>query len=123
MTPTESQALKDEVAELKAENERLTALLEARYKDVRLVEFVNGQLVLEGSIIAHMAEYMAQMLEGYDDGPVANYTETRLTHPRMGELILTMQRLTGKSPHELRREAEAERDLLQERLNEVDDAC
>jgi hypothetical protein len=109
----ETGMTEQEISNLLEENKRLTALLEKRYKDVRLVEFRNGQMVLSGSIIEHMAEFMAQMLEG-PEGPEnntpANYTETRLTHHRMGELVLTMQRVSGKTPHELRREAEAERD-------------
>ena len=96
------------IQELEAEVERLTALLEGRYKDVRLVEIKNGEMVLEGSVVAYMASFLAEMLKSR--GTVANYTETRVTDPELGELVLTLQRVSGKTPHQLRRDAEAERD-------------
>jgi hypothetical protein len=41
-----------------------------------------------------------------------NYMECRLRDDK-GELVLTIRKLEGKTPHELRREAEVERDRLQ----------
>lgn len=106
---------------LLAEIERLTALVEGRFKDVRLIEFSKGELVLKGTLFEHIAEFMAQMLQmGRDDGTAANYTESILHHPELGRLTLTLQRQSGQTPHELRRQAEAERDQAKA---EVQAAC
>lgn len=99
---------------LMAEIERLTALVEGRFKDVRLVEFMQGELVLKGTLFEYIAEFMAQMLQaGRQDATAANYTETILNHPELGRLTLTLQRQSGQTPHALRRQAEAERDQVQ----------
>jgi hypothetical protein len=107
-----------EIAE--AEVARLAALSEGRFRDVRLVEFKDGELVLKGTLFEYIAEFMAQMLiSSRDRSDPANYTETRLEHPELGPLVLTLQRGLGKTPHALRREAEAERDALVAALHDA----
>lgn len=111
---TQSEDNPDQV-DLAAEVARLQALLEGRFKDVRLVEMVAGELVLKGTLFEYIAEFMAQMLTiGKDAGQAANYTETILNHPELGRLTLTLQRQSGATPHALRRAAEMERDAARE---------
>ena len=85
--------------------------MEGRFSDMRLVSFLNGTFTFEGPIIQLMAEYMAQMLKPDSEDEAANYTETQVTHDRLGYLIMTIQRASGKTPHQLRRAAEAEERL------------
>lgn len=105
--------------ELEREVVRLRALLEERYDGVRLVEMRGNEMVLQGGPAGYFAAYMAEMLEMRDGGcqPYANYVEMSLTHAKAGPLILTLQRSMGKTPHQLRREAETERDALIEALH------
>lgn len=102
-------ALKAELSALKEENARTMAMLEGRFADVRLVSFNDGKLDVSSGMIPCMAEYLAQMLQGdpaRPDGSLANYVEMTLHHPEVGELVLTLQRASGKNPHQMRREAE-----------------
>lgn len=91
----------------------------------RLVRFENGQFTFKAPIIPLMAEYLAQMLTA-SGGEPANYTETAFYHTALGELTLSLQRKSGKTPHELRMAAEAERDALRAELDalrfSIDDA-
>jgi hypothetical protein len=117
-TGTTDDARRAEAAE--ADIRRLSALLEGRFSDVRLVEFAGGELSLQGTLFEYVAEFMAQMLTAGGARPnPANYTETLLEHPELGPLVLTLQRQSGETPHELRREAEAERDALIEALHDA----
>lgn len=103
-------ALKAELSALQAENDRTKAMLEGRFADVRLVSFTDGKLDVSSGMIPCMAEYLAQMLQGdpaRPDASLANYVEMTLYHPEVGELVLTLQRASGKTPHQLRREAES----------------
>jgi hypothetical protein len=101
-------------AELEQEVDRLRALLEQRYEDVRLVEMRGGEMILEGGPVGYFAAYMAEMLEPRDNQgkSYANYVEMKLSHDQAGPLCLTLQRSLGQTPHQLRREAEVERDAL-----------
>ncbi|MCW3784448.1 hypothetical protein [Defluviimonas salinarum] len=119
--PFPDDAVISRIAELEAENTRLTALLDGRFKDVALVEFRGGQLVLEGTIMAYIAEFMAQVLMMGDKDPekAANYTESEVFHPVLGRLVLTLQLARRKTPHQFRREAEAERDRLIQALHDA----
>ena len=42
-----------------------------------------------------------------------------MSHPEVGGLIVTLQREDGKTPHQLRIEAEAERDRLRAALVDI----
>lgn len=117
---TALQAEREQAERAEAEVKRLSALLEGRFSDVRLVEFTGGELSLQGTLFEYVAEFMAQMLTAGGARPnPANYTETRLEHPELGPLVLTLQRQSGQTPHALRREAEAERDALVEALHDA----
>ena len=123
--PCENPSLQDLLEErdaLRAEVTRQAALLEERYADVRLVSFVDGYLTLRGGPIPAIIASLAQMLGKGGDGPIANYTETRVHDAELGELVLTLQRSEGKTPHELRRAAEAQRDQLADAIAVAIDA-
>ncbi|MCE6958385.1 hypothetical protein LAZ40_04850 [Cereibacter sphaeroides] len=110
----------ERIAELEAEVSRLSALVESRYRDIRLVDIdENGQLQLQGSLFEHMAAFLAEMLKVEGRQEPANYTESELHHPELGRLTLTLQRASGKTPHQLRREAELQRDALEARLRDL----
>ena len=100
------------------EEARVEALLAARLGELRLISIDNGQITFGGEMVRILAEIMAQMLEAGGAGP-ANYTETRIFHDRLGPLVLTLQRVTGQTPHELRRAAETERDDLVAALHDA----
>lgn len=81
---------------------------------------------------ATMFSYIAGVMAGWfvdtngKDGeggiaPAPNYRETQmeLTRTPIGPLVFTIQRQNGKTPHELRLRAEAERDALAARVAEL----
>ena len=45
-----------------------------------------------------------------------NYIEMRFHNEATGPLLLTLQRVNGKTPHQLRTEAEKERDILRAKV-------
>jgi hypothetical protein len=98
---------------------RLEALLDDRLGELRLIAIEDGQITIGGPLVRVMAEAMAQMLEAGDPGNPANYTETRISHDRLGPLVLTLQRVSGRTPHEMRRATESERDALLVALHEA----
>ena len=58
-----------------------------------------------------------QMLDETDTGSTStNYLETRCMTPHHGELVVTVQRLQGKSPHALRKQAESDKAILVKHL-------
>ena len=105
------------VAELERLLAEQAALLEERFSDLDLVGVENGVITLKGPLIPLLAEAMAQMLRPDGRSEPANYTETAVTHEELGPLTLTLQRKSGKTPHELRLAAEtrAEQAELRER--------
>lgn len=61
---------------------------------------------MRGEAVKHVAGAMAGWLRDID---AANYGEMKLQDPTTGQMmVVTVQRLEGKTPHELRLEAEAE---------------
>lgn len=78
----------------------------------RLVSFENGMFTFSAPIVRLMTEYLAQMLIVTGAETPSNYTETEVFHDKLGALTLTLQRRSGKTPHQFRMEAEAERDAL-----------
>lgn len=97
------------------EVERLSAIVEKHIdpKQVMLtgLNVQNGSfdLGLEGGPVRLFA---AAFAEYFKESPASNYIEMQLgsTDPEIGDLVCTLQRKQGKTPHALRREAERERD-------------
>lgn len=73
----------------------------------------SGHLTLEMKhpLVATMAGALANML---DEQQATNYLEIQMQHKISGALILTLQRQNGKTPHQLRRQAEEELAWLKE---------
>ncbi len=77
----------------------------------------------QGGAAQLMAELFAQE---FKDGQGINYIEMRFTsqHAMPGEsFLVTVQRLAGKTAHDLRLQAEAERDTLRARVAELEARC
>ncbi len=103
------------VLELEAVIASQAALIEERYSDMKLVGFEDGVFTFISPIIPLVAEAMAQTLRPDRASGPANYTETSITHEELGPLTLTLQRMTGATPHELRIAAETRADQAERR--------
>lgn len=77
-------------------------------------------MTLEGArhTMCFLADAMVTFFKG-EGG--TNYVEVKVHHPE-GDFILCVQRAAGKTPHELRREAEVERDALGAQVAELKEA-
>lgn len=109
------------VDQLKDELMRQYAMLQDQFDNLSLVEMhvVDGTLTmnLENGPVAYLAEYMAQVL-GHPGEP-HNYMEITINHKTLGPMVLTLQRVSGKTPHQLLKEAQAEVDRLKRHLNQM----
>ena len=105
----------ERAAELEAVIAEQAALIEGRFSDMRLAGFENGVFTFTSPIIPLIAEAMAQALQPDPETGPANYTETAVAHRELGDLTLTLQRKSGKTPHELRRAAETRADQAERR--------
>lgn len=63
--------------------------------------------------------FVGWMAEWFREQGGMNYVEVEAFHPEAGPLVFTMQRKDGKTPHELRREAEATIARLQQDINNL----
>lgn len=108
---------------LQAENDELRALLTERVlNESRVKSFIANHggfsIEMEGGAFAIMAEAFAKQLY---ESSASNYLELQFEsdeYASLGQIVMTVKRETGKTPHMLRVEAEAQRDALQE-ANEV----
>ncbi|QQE90460.1 hypothetical protein [Azotobacter chroococcum] len=100
-----------------AENERLREVLAEKLIDSTMltgIDIGNGSLTIgaKGGVCGIMADSFGQML--FESG-AENYIEAFFSsskHPELGQIVVTVKRETGKTPHQLRQVAEAERDQL-----------
>ena len=115
------------VLSLIAEEKRLSAIVE-KYIDPSQVMMTgmniqNGSfdIGLEGGACRLFVESFA---EYFKNSEATNFLEMRFasTDPDIGELVLTLQRIQGKTPGQLKHEAEAERDALMEALADCREA-
>lgn len=113
------EQMEAENARIRARNDELSTMMEGRFSDLRLVRFENGEVTFEGPMIPMIAEGMAQMLKPTPDAPAANYTETRMVHNTLGELVMTIQRVSGQTPHVLRKAADRRAQVAEARLAAV----
>ncbi|WP_312669692.1 hypothetical protein [Stutzerimonas nitrititolerans] len=99
------------------ENKQLRQLTSEKVINATMLrEFVarDGGLTigLEGGACALMAQAFGQQLY---ESEALNYIEASFDspdYPDLGQITVTLKREAGKTPHQLRREAEAERDAL-----------
>ena len=89
---------------------------------LRLVKFENGQFDLMGGPVQYIAEYFAQMMEA-GEGKYFNNMEIAFSHHDAGEMVLSVQRKSGKTPIQQRKEAEDERDAANARADRARDAA
>jgi len=110
-----------------AENERLREVLAEKLIDSTMltgIDIGNGSLTIgaKGGVCGIMADSFGQML--FESG-AENYIEAFFSsskHTELGQIVVTVKRETGKTPHQLRQVAEAERDQLKaenERLKQA----
>lgn len=113
-------ALNQRVLEREAEIDRLQAAIAGKLDNEMLLKVlhIEGNTLaadFEGGlarvIAAHFAEVVAE---------AKNYVEMRFEGHKVGPLLVTVQRMNGKTPHALRMEAEAEVDRLRGALAQAE---
>ncbi|HBO5516223.1 TPA: hypothetical protein L4559_005151 [Pseudomonas aeruginosa] len=98
-------------ADFKAENEQLREMLAQKVVDSTMLCSFTARdggvsIGLEGGACALMAQAFAKQLYESD---VVNYIEAKFEsadYPGLGEIVVTLKRESGKTPHQLRIEAE-----------------
>lgn len=88
---------------------RIAAMESGDWSEVKLVRFENGQMDISAGPIPVIAEYLAQMMQD-GEGKYFNYMEMTFDHKIAGQMTLSLQRKNGKTPNQLRKEAEARAD-------------
>jgi len=108
------------IAELTADNERLRALLAGDMPRFKSIVFPDPNNAIA---MQFTPNWMLQLLAhtfGELVGTAPNYVESvemQSEDPEKGRLVLTIQRTTGRSPHEKRVEAEQRATALQAKLD------
>lgn len=120
-TPANIKALLTRENALAAENDRLrSALAEKVVSQTTISELTlnpNGiNMQFEGGAAHLLADSLA---EQFIDSKAENYLEMQFHNDQTGPLILTLQRLKGFTPHQLRVEAEQALAALRVELEEV----
>ena len=96
-------------AQLAEASTRIAAMESGDWSEVKLVRFENGQMDISAGPIPVIAEYLAQMMQD-GEGKYFNYIEMTFDHKIAGPMTLSLQRKNGKTPNQLRKEAEARAD-------------
>lgn len=106
--------------ELLVENARLREALLDKAGKINLREFYvkDGMATfgLEGGAAHLLADTFAHQ---FKENGAANYLEMSFVNDEVGELTVTMQRRQGKTPHQLRALAEAQRDRYRAALDRL----
>lgn len=113
-----------EVQRLEDENERLrSALADQLIDDTLMKELVikagNAHMEMEGGVCKLLAESFTELLVKHN---AENYIEASFTSKLFLPeefIVVTVQKTSGKTPHQLRREADLEVQRLEEKLNEA----
>ena len=100
-----------EIAKLRiALAEKVTS--EATLRDLNVGNgFINA--TFEEGVVQPILDALADQ---FVESGSSNYIEMRFHSEATGPLLLTLQRVNGKTPHQLRTEAEKERDILRARV-------
>lgn len=111
------QQLRAEIERLQAENSSLRDALADKVVDsTKLRAFLPADggftIGLEGGPCALLADAFGEQIYTSDAINYLQLTFTSGAYPDLGEIVVTLQRCTGKTPHELRIDAEQERDQL-----------
>lgn len=118
-----AQNLDVEVDQLKVENTRLRSLLAEKVVNSTMLTGLvpdDGGMTLgfEGGACGMLAQLLGAQ---FYESQAINYLELRFNsakHPDLGPLVVTLQRVEGPTPHELRAKAEAEIASLQKHIAE-----
>lgn len=116
------------LAEVEAENVKLRKLLAEKLISQTMLTGIipndGGMTIgLEGGACAIMADCFGEQL--YTSGAV-NYIEAYFTsgkYPDLGHITVTVKRETGKTPHQLRLDAEGGRDRLKAECEQLSETC
>jgi len=73
--------------------------------------------ILVGLSATFVPLFVGWMAEWFTESGGMNYVEMHVFHLDTGPLVFTMQRCEGKTPHELRQEAEARVEQLQQAVD------
>lgn len=114
------QRLTEENEALRGDRDKFMAIAEDKLADTRLVNAgARGEgfgFDFSGGPIPYITEYLFQFIGAREpDGP-SNYAEIEVQHNEFGAMTLTLQRRSGKTPHQLRQAAEARIKALEEAL-------
>jgi hypothetical protein len=112
------RALAAELAQARAENSELR---EGLCKGLDEKTMLTDLGVRDGGLFAQVEGGAAGVLaaafaEQFTQAGGVNYVEVSFSHPKTGPLTVTLQRCAGKTPHQLRAVAEAERDQARAEL-------
>lgn len=123
---TDLKIASDRVLTLELENQRLQrALAEAQAKDEPVPEPSLLELHAQGGDITarFQSEVFPLLIDGlagmFEAHGATNFLEIEGFHPRLGALLLNIQRKTGMKPSEKLKQVEAERDRAQAALRKV----
>lgn len=104
------QELIDALRIMEADRDKFRAIAEDTLADTRLVNAGgHGEgfgFDFTGGPIPYITEYLFQFIGAREEGGPSNYAEIEVQHKEFGAMTLTLQRRSGKTPHQLRREAE-----------------
>lgn len=107
------------IKELEAENENLRGQNEVylRLKEIHMTD-KKWNVDFQGEFIPILAEMLYTF---FIEAGGVNYVEMRLSPKTegIGPMLLTLQRVWGKTAHELRKEAESQVEILQQKLLEI----
>ena len=104
--------------DLRAENDELRKALAQKVTSetmLRDLSVGNGSInaSFEGGAVHLLVDSLATQ---FVESGAHNYIEMQFHSEATGPLLLTLQRVNGKTPHQLRAEAEKERDILRARV-------
>ena len=114
----ERDVLRADLAAAEKENIKLREALAEKVTSetvLRDLSIGNGSInaSFEGGAVHLFVDSLANQ---FVESGAANYLEMRFHSEATGPLLLTLQRVNGKTPHQLRTEAEKERDILRAKV-------
>ena len=114
----ERDVLRADLAAAEKENIKLREALAEKVTSetvLRDLSIGNGSInaSFEGGVVHLFVDSLANQ---FVESGAANYLEMQFHSEATGPLLLTLQRVNGKTPHQLRTEAEKERDILRAKV-------
>ena len=122
VSPEEVEELLDRFEAVEKENTKLREALAEKVTSeivLRDLSVGNGSInaSFEGGAVHLFVDSLANQ---FVESGAANYIEMQFHSEATGQLLLTLQRVNGKTPHQLREAAEKERDELRDRIEEME---